>query len=104
MDCGLSTGTHVPSDGLRERNVASPSDLNVNSGIPTVTPESNGKDKAGKTFGRTPDGTGMQLFTAPSFLETCQLDKLLSLLPCKHLERLKKLTIAVFSVHRASNP
>ena len=61
MDRGLSTGTHQQHDGLRERNApattAAPSvDTLAASG------EVASKDKAegdGKTFGRTPDGTGM---------------------------------------------
>lgn len=68
MDRGLSTGAHHPDDGLRERNVAAQSDLNVNAEKSAVI-DDNGKDKAGKTFGRTPDGTGM---STPRSL--CQLD------------------------------
>lgn len=58
MDRGLSTGAHHSDDGLRDRNVAAQSDLNVNMEKSPIT-DDNGKDKAGKTFGRTPDGTGM---------------------------------------------
>ncbi|CEL08923.1 Putative Phosphatidylethanolamine N-methyltransferase [Aspergillus calidoustus] len=90
MDCGLSTGTQLPSDGLRERNVASYSDLNVNSEIPTVTPESNGKDKAGKTFGRTPDGT---VFTVPQTHD--MVSQLLSPSEPKNLSDLLVLTILI---------
>lgn len=69
MDRGLSTGTHQQHDGLRERNapatVAAP-----NVDALAASGEVNPKDKAGsdgKTFGRTPDGTGMFFSTFPLF-------------------------------------
>jgi phosphatidylethanolamine N-methyltransferase len=62
MDHGLSTGAQQTHDGLRERVSRLDStgrDALVASG------EAEFNDKSGKelkTFGRTPDGTGMALF------------------------------------------
>ncbi|KAL4878895.1 phospholipid methyltransferase-domain-containing protein [Aspergillus karnatakaensis] len=88
MDRGLSTGTHHESDGLRERTVTSQGDLTVNTEQSTVTAESNGKDKAGKTFGRTPDGT---VFTVPQTHD--MVSQLLSPSEPKNLSDLLVLTI-----------
>ncbi|KAI9373660.1 phospholipid methyltransferase-domain-containing protein [Aspergillus egyptiacus] len=88
MDRGLSTGAHHCRDGVRERNVPSQSDLNVNTKISNDTIESNGKDKAGKTFGRTPDGT---IFTVPQTHD--MVSQLLSPSEPKNLSDLLVLTM-----------
>ena len=61
MDRGLSTGTHLGDDGLRERNPTSQSQSPLGTGALTAAGEVEAKDSANKdkkTFGRTPDGTG----------------------------------------------
>ncbi|EAA64198.1 hypothetical protein AN2154.2 [Aspergillus nidulans FGSC A4] len=88
MDRGLSTGTNQSGAGLRERAVTSQADLNVITENPTVTNASNGKDKAGKTFGRTPDGT---VFTVPQTHD--MVSQLLSPSEPKNLSDLVVLTI-----------
>ncbi|GLA32058.1 phosphatidylethanolamine N-methyltransferase [Aspergillus phoenicis ATCC 13157] len=65
MDRGLSTGTHIGDDGLRERFQASQSDSSLGAGALTAAGEVEAKDGTSqnkKTFGRTPDGT---VFTVP---------------------------------------
>ncbi|KAL4807674.1 phospholipid methyltransferase-domain-containing protein [Aspergillus unguis] len=88
MDRGLSTGAHHADDGLRERTVPSQSDLNVNSNNNVPADEGNGKDKAGKTFGRTPDGI---VFTVPQTHD--MVSQLLSPSEPKNLSDLFVLTI-----------
>ncbi|RDW78627.1 phosphatidylethanolamine N-methyltransferase [Aspergillus mulundensis] len=90
MDRGLSTGTQQPDGGLRERAVTSQADLNVITENPTVKDADNGKDKAGKTFGRTPDGT---VFTVPQTHD--MVSQLLSPSEPKNLSDLAVLTILV---------
>ncbi|KAL4946371.1 hypothetical protein BDV06DRAFT_182875 [Aspergillus oleicola] len=87
MDRGLSTGTQQPDNGLRERAVTHQSDLTVVEN-PTTASENNGKDKAGKTFGRTPDGT---VFTVPQTHD--MVSQLLSPSEPKNLSDLLVLTI-----------
>jgi hypothetical protein len=94
MDRGLSTGTTQSGAGLRERAVTSQADLNVITENPTVTDASNGKDKAGKTFGRTPDGTGVY-----SSLPRLQLGSAASILPIVSLY----VNLSCLSLHGASD-
>lgn len=61
MDRGLSTGSHLDTNGLRERNVSSqpgstgPPDALAASGEVETKDKKPGKEM--KTFGKTPDGT-----------------------------------------------
>lgn len=69
MEQGLSTGAQQP-DGLRERFVSHSNSTEGRDAL-TAHGEAEVKDEAGKdkkTFGRTPDGTGMCFSTTLDFI------------------------------------
>ena len=86
MDSGISTAARLHDDGLRERKVTLVTDPAVDpvdhDGDYQENVKAKQNDQDTKTYGRTPDGTGMYLFLiifALILVPTCLLDNAPSL-------------------------